>query len=39
MGFFTWFRNLFRRPQWPGWWAIRTTRTDSPEDWRRMNDS
>jgi hypothetical protein len=38
MGFFHWFRNLFRRPQWGGWWAIRDTKVDDPEEWRRMND-
>lgn len=40
-GFFRWFRNLFRRRRgdnWRGFDAIDDIRTDSPEEWRRMNE-
>jgi len=36
--FFNWFRSLWRRPQWGGWWAIGDVKVDDPNDWRRMND-
>ena len=38
MRFFNWFQNLWRRPQWGGWWAIKRTKVDDSDEWRDMNN-
>lgn len=39
MRFWNWFRRLWRRPQWGGWWAIDKTKVDSSDDWRDTNNN